>query len=590
MKKSWSQDEIIEHFTLLTDERHFLGIKEPHNQFGKAVLLKCFQYEGRFPEAVDEIAEEIMVYIAQQLEMPDTLREAYDWTGRRSSEHRQDIRERLGFRSTTLADQEALRAWIMNELLKKEYRPRTLEDQAYDRLRELHLEPPSARQMRRLVRSALHRYEQAIFVQTAERLSPEVRQRLQDLMGHTEEVDDEASLEGEATLGAGLNELKIGAGAPNVKNVKQVCQRLKQLQALELPSDLFTGVPLDFLRQCRQQVAVESPSHLQRRLKEPTGEAQTVSMLAAFCWVRQQEITDDVVDLLLRILKDIRVRAKSKEEHRLLHDFIRVNGKQQLLFRLAQAMFDHPDGIIRDVLYPVVGEDRLKALVEEAKHSGVYQHGVQTHITASYTHHYRQILPVLLDVLRFRSNNDQYHPLIEALKTVEQYMRRKDAFYPQHAAIPLEDVIQKQWQSWIYQSDKSGLRRIRRARYEVCVLQAIGDQLRSKEIWIERADRYRNPADDVPADFRERRPIYYEALNLPLSSKTFVTQLKTQMTQALQDLNDSLPSNEAVKILPKAGGWIKVRPYEKQDDPGLLCINRQKGRFWRAERHTTWLR
>ena len=59
MKKSWSQDEIIEHFTLLTDERHFLGIKEPHNQFGKAVLLKCFQYEGRFPEAVDEIAEEI---------------------------------------------------------------------------------------------------------------------------------------------------------------------------------------------------------------------------------------------------------------------------------------------------------------------------------------------------------------------------------------------------------------------------------------------------------------------------------------------------------------------------------------------------
>lgn len=23
---------------------------------------------------------------------------------------------------------------------------------------------------------------------------------------------------------------------------------------------------------------------------------------------------------------------------------------------------------------------------------------------------------------------------------------------------------------------------------------------------------------------------------------------------------------------------------------GLLCINRQKGRFWRAERHMTWLR
>jgi hypothetical protein len=135
-------------------------------------------------------------------------------------------------------------------------------------------------------------------------------------------------------------ELKVGAGSPKVKNIKRVCARLKQLQAIELPDDLFDGISLRFLRQYRQQVAVESPSHLQRRSKDQSGEAQTLTMLAAFCWVRRREITDDLVDLLIRVLNDT-LRPSTKKK-RLLTDFIRVNGKQQLLFRLAETMLAIP--------------------------------------------------------------------------------------------------------------------------------------------------------------------------------------------------------------------------------------------------------
>jgi len=292
-----------------------------------------------------------------------------------------------------------------------------------------------------------------------------------------------------------------------------------------LPENLFAGIPLRFLRQYRQQVAVESPSHLRVRSKDQTSEVQTLAMLTAFCWARQREITDDLADLLIRVLKDIRVRAQYHEERRLLKDFIRVDGKQQLLFRLAEIMLDNPDGVIREVLYPVVGETRLRALVEEAKNTGVYQQSVQRRITASYAHHYRQILPPLLEVLRFRCHNEQYQPLIDALKIVEKYLPRKKAYYPKQLIVPLEDVIPKQWQEWIYQVDNNGRPRIRRSRYEVCVLQTLGEKLRCKEIWIEGADRYRNPAEDVPADFSDKRTMYYEALNLPLNGKEFVKRL-----------------------------------------------------------------
>lgn len=417
-------------------------------------------------------------------------------------------------------------------------------------------------------------------MQIAAKLSPEVKKRLRALIEHTGELDEELSVDSDEVLHYPIHELKVGAGSAKVKNIKRVCIRLKQLQAIELPTDLFEGFSLRFLRQYRQQVTVESPSHLQRWDKDQSGKVQMLTMLAVFCWVRQGEITDDLTDLLIRVLKDIRIRAKYNGERRLLKDFIRVNGKQQLLFRLAEAMLENPEGIISEILYPVIGEARLQALVEEAKNTGVYQQSVQIRITASYAHHYRQILPPLLEVLRFRSNNEEYQPLIDALKTVETYLSRKDSYYPKNALILLDNVIPKQWQSWVYQTDRRGNRRIRRSRYELCILQTLGDKLHYKEIWIEGANRY--PAEDVPADFNDRRQTYYEALDLPLSGKEFVERLKKRMRQALRDLNDALSDNDAVEILPKGDGWIKVRAYTTQEEPVNLRYLKShiKQRWW----------
>jgi len=570
MKQAWMTDEIIEHFSLLESEQEFVRANAPHNKLGKALLFKFFQYTARFPEDQSEIPSQAVDYVAQQLGLLPQVLDAYKWHGRSIKQQRKAIREFYGFHPATVTNQDELRDWLVREVLPDEYRPLYLEERIYKRLRELHLEPPSRKQVKRLVASTLHRYEQAFFSQTVERLSPAIRKGLYDLIRHSGAWDEDLSIDADERVYSPLHELKIGPGSPKVKNIKRVCARLKQLQAIDLPADLFDGLSLRFLRQYRQQVAVESPSHLQLHSKGKSGEAQTLTTLAIFCWVRQREITDDLVDLLMRVLKDIRVRAQHHEEKHLLNDFIRVGGKQQLLFRLAEIMLDNPSGIIREVLYPVIGEARLQALVEEAKHTGVYQQSVQTRITTAYTYHYRQILPPLLEVLRFRSNNEHYQPLVAALKIVEQHLLRKDAYYPKTAIVPLDDVIQKQWQDWVYQMDKRGIPRIRRSRYEVCVLQTLGDKLRCKEIWVEDADRYRNPAQDVPADFSDKRSIYYEALNLPMNGKEFVAHLKEQMRQALQSLNDTLPDNDAISVLPKAGGWIKVRPYQAQEEPANL--------------------
>jgi TnpA family transposase len=487
----------------------------------------------------------------------------------------------LGFRPATVADQDALRAWLINEVLPHEHHPVYLEQRAYQHLRELHIEPPTQGRIERLVTSALHRYEQSFFANTAARLPDSVKVKLRRLIYQKEELAtdiDLAEIEESDPSHYPLHDLKSGAGEAKVANIKKVADRLKLLQQVGLPNDLFAEIPLRFLRQYQQQAAVESISHLQRRQQEP----HSYALLAAFCWVRQREITDQLVDLFVQVLNDIRLRAEQRVEREILADFIRVGGKQQLLYRLAGAMWDNPDGIIREVLYPLVGEERLRTLVQEAKTKGTYRQSVQARVSGSYTHHYRQILPPLLEVLTFRSNNDQYRPLLEALAVVVAYLQEKDAFYPEDQEAPMEDVIQKQWQNWIFQRDKAGHRRIRRVRYELCVLQALRDKLRCKEIWVEGADRYRNPDEDVPADFSNNRDEYYASLTLPREANEFVKQVKSQLEQALHMLNDSLPTNPAVEILPKADGWIRVSSLPKQEDPANLGYlkNYIRQRWW----------
>jgi hypothetical protein len=102
---------------------------------------------------------------------------------------------------------------------------------------------------------------------------------------------------------------------------------------------------------------------------------------------------------------------------------------------------------------------------------------------------------------------------------------------------------------------------------EICVLQTLREKHRCKEIWVVGVDRYRNPDDDLPADFEPLRGTYYEALRLPLDAESFIVGLQQEMRVALSTLDQGLPKNLHAKILPKSNGWISLSPLEAQPEP-----------------------
>ena len=113
------------------------------------------------------------------------------------------------------------------------------------------------------------------------------------------------------------------------------------------------------------------------------------------------------------------------------------------------------------------------------------------------------------------------------------------------------------------------------------MLEALREQLRCKEIWVVGANRYRNPDEDLPADFEANRDEHYKALNLPLDADRFITELQDEMREALGTLNAGLKKNPAVRISAKSGGWITLTPLDKQPDPPSLAA-------FKAELNATW--
>lgn len=123
-----------------------------------------------------------------------------------------------------------------------------------------------------------------------------------------------------------------------------------------------------------------------------------MTLLGAFGYLRGRRLTDGLVDLLIETIHHINARAERKVERELLDDLKRVTGKHNLLFELADAALEKPDGTVRDVVFPVVQEETLHNLVKEWKATGptpTYRTTLRTVIRNSYKGHYRRMVPKL---------------------------------------------------------------------------------------------------------------------------------------------------------------------------------------------------
>lgn len=507
-----------------------------------------------------------IAYVGQLLKINPEKFTRYDWEGRTIKVHRALIREFLGWSETTVEDANVLGLWLETQVKAYDLKLESLKIAAIERLRALKKELPTPERLERIVRSAIRRFEESFDEQIADFLCPSVREKLDELLETTAKEDDGEEPTSKSHTASPLANLKSDPGRLGINSLISEAEKLKQLRQLELPDHLFSGISTKVLQIYKQRVTVEPPRELRRHSPN-----RRYTLLATFCWLRMQEIIDHLVDLLVQIIHRIGARAERRVTKGLLDDFKKVSGKTGILFQLAEAAMSEPEGIVKEVIYPVVGEQTLKNLVREFKSTGTaYREKVHIIMCSSYSNHYRRMLPFLLSLLEFRSNNEIHKPVIQALELLNKYIDSRERYYDKNENVPLQGIISSSLSELILETSSSGSIKINRINYELAVLQALRDGLRCKEIWVVGANRYRNPEEDLPTDFEQQRAIYYQALQQPEDVANFIDNLQQQMNEGLTKLDRGMAKNNSVKILAKNNGWIHLSPFAALPEPANL--------------------
>jgi TnpA family transposase len=558
-------EQLHEQWRLVEAEFAELGAKVGAGRLGFACLLKYFSLHARFPRGRAQLPAEGIEQVATQVGVPAADLGFYDWSGRSAERHRAQIRSFFGFRPCTVVDAEKLTDWLGTEVCRRERRPERVRTSLLDRCREEKIEPPSSGRVSRIVASALRQAEGALTGLVASRLPPDVHAALDRLI--VQASDDPDPEDGREALAW----IKTEPGPIGLETIRDEVGKLGAVRAIGLSAEVFADIEPGVVAAWRSRATMEAPSHLRTHPEEIR-----LTLLAALIHCRGREITDTLVDLLIGTVHRIGAKAEKKVKDTALAEFKRVTGKENILFSITEASVGDPEGQVQNVVYPAAGgiETLLDLQKEfEAKGSTFRQHK-QRVFKASYTHHYRAGLIAILDALEFHSTNPTHRPVLEALKLIRRYRAETSnatQYYALGEHIPVDRVVPAELVELLYRTDKRGRKRVFRTVYECGVFQTLRDKLRCKEIWVTGADRWRNPDEDLPADFEERRVENYRELGQPLDADEFVERLRGEMHSELAALNKDLPKLPWLEVKEtRRTGAIHLSPLEAVPEPANL--------------------
>ena len=524
MRREWEPEDLIAAWTLLDSDWDLIKNKAGATRLGFCLLLKFFEQEARFPRHAGELPKAAVDYVAGQVKVDPALLADYDWSGRSIERHRPQIREALGFREPTRADEDALAEWLATEMCPMVLTDDGLRTALLARCRNLRIEPPG--RVERILGACRARFEREFCLKVLNVLSADSARALWEL----------------ATGEDGfLLELKTDPGRLGLETLLEEIVKLRRAKALGLPADLFGGVSDKLVASWRARAMASHPSDLAAN-QPPV----RLTLMAALAWSRTSEITDALVDLFINLVSKINTRAERKVERAMEAEAKKVHRKTEKLFSIAEASLEKPDDTVRRVVYPAVpgGEATLKALVAEARaDQKAYTARVRTVLTSSYSSYYRRMLPKLLAAIEFKCNNTAYRPVMDALELLRRYADIPNSVrhYDASETVPVKGVVPDGWLEAVV--DEDGI--IERASYELCVIVALKDALRRREIYVAGARRWRNPEDDLPADFEDNRDVHYENLAQPLDSAEFIGALKEQMRASMAACAEAVSKNRS---------------------------------------------
>ena len=327
------------------------------NRLGWSLQLCGLRMLGFCPDELTTAPPEAVRFVARQLGIDPSVLDGYGMRSQTRTDHVNQVKAHLGFRSVTAADLEEVRDWLAAEALVQD-RPVVLFRLVCERLHEL-----------RLVRPGLSVIEQSLVGAAREAARKETAARVAHLATPERCRSLDGLLQVDPELGAAratwLRHLAVQASPPAMHEEMDKVVFLRGLGAGEWDLGVLPAKRVTALARWAQTASNQALAQSAPERRYPA--------LLAFGAERLVEVTDELVDLFDKLLASTNAKARLRlgEYHKSVAEA--ANDKVLLFAQIARLLLDPglPDEERLGALFEAVPKDRLAAALPTASGSPV---------------------------------------------------------------------------------------------------------------------------------------------------------------------------------------------------------------------------
>lgn len=536
--------DLLTYFTLSAADLAFIDKRRvEHNRLGFALQLGTLRYLNFCPDDLTAAPAVIVAYLADQLQVSQTVLATYAQRAQTRTEHLQEIMAYLGVRPAEATDLDQLQSWLIERALEHD-RPSLLFQLAAERLVTLKLVRPGVTVLERLVVTARSQAQGETYHRLEPLLTPVLQKTLDNLL------------------------------QPEADGGRLPLTWLRQVATANSPEEILAALEkLTFLKQLgvdRWDLSRLSPNrskYLAQVAKKSTGQAlrrapaeRRYPILLAFLAQRLIETTDEAVELYCYCLAETEARAR-RDLDEFRQRVARVtNEKLHLLQQVGQIILDPEvaDDQVRPAIYRHIPQPNFQtAMTECAQIIRPLDDNYFDFLAKRYSY-LRQFAPTFLEVCQFRSHlkNDALLEAITLLRELNQTQRRK---LPETATTAF---VRPKWSPYVIEAGGH----LNRRYYELCLLWELRHALRAGNIWLDHSRLYADPETYlIPRpDWPTLRPEVCQLIQAPTEGLKRLDQRQAELETLLADFDQTLTQSDQVRL---EKGRLVVSPLRAEELP-----------------------
>jgi len=518
-------DGAIDNWRLDFDDFAFVAEQQKPAKLDLAIKLRSYRAFGRF-FPYSEIDDKIVHFIGDQLLMKPSQAIAPVYTIQTERRRRHVITGYLGIVDCSEEDLERLQNHLTEDPALAAMKYAELETVMLKWAVDNAVAAPPAKWMKRAHDSLRNKVDTAIFSSLANTLD----QKSRDILL--------SSLAGEGGHPS-LIQMRQATGATSRDTFNVMAQRVAFANELNLSDLKINKLEREWRDDVIRRVEKLDPWEIRR-----TDETTQIGMYATFLGSRTADFIDSLVETLIDAVAKIQRSKEAEVAKAVGKQAKQVYDKEALLREVLSAALHNPTRPIGDVVFDIIDRPAVVAIVNNKTENSSWAESVFALMRGSWSSYYRPMLQTLLSTVEFASNNQHHRPLLKALDWISVQHGSKQRFHVKRDRIIINGVVPNKYRSAVV--DAEGY--LDRHAYELCAVLSLRERLRSREIWVTGAERFKNPDDDIPDDFETERESYYQELGLTEDAQAFTNGIKAELEDQLLAFNDELPKNDKVNV------------------------------------------